>query len=42
MKIKSHPLLKEVFLVVNISKWDNIKQVSGDMKPYFIVEINSQ
>lgn len=34
-KIKRRPLLREVFLRIFTGKWDNIKKVSEEMKPYF-------
>ncbi|CAI6365252.1 unnamed protein product [Macrosiphum euphorbiae] len=35
LEVKKHPLLREVFLRVFTGKWDDIKVVSEDMKPYF-------
>jgi len=35
MEVKKHPLLREVFFRVFTGKWDDIKEVSEDMKPYF-------
>jgi len=35
MEIKKHLLLREVFFRVFTGKWDDIKEVSEDMKPYF-------
>jgi len=35
MEVKKHPLLREVFFRVFTCKWDDIKEVSEDLKPYF-------